>query len=189
MNVDNQVTVTEWVNNYSDMLYGFAMQRIRDSNLAKDLVQDTFLAAWKNVEKYNGEASVKTWLFTILKNKIIDHYRKSSTRLTDELMQKEGDQDIYFDEADHWAKGSYPGNLGVDENSLVEKKEFYSIFTKCKNKLKQVQSAVFTMKYIDGLESEEICKALELSSSNYWVLIHRAKVQLRSCLEANWMAG
>lgn len=78
------------------------MQRVKDTHIAKDLVQETFLAAWRNVDKYNGEASVKTWLFTILKNKIIDQYRKSTTRLTDELNSDEADQDVFFDTAGHW---------------------------------------------------------------------------------------
>jgi RNA polymerase sigma-70 factor (ECF subfamily) len=75
---------------------------------------------------------------------------------------------------------------GVDYNTVIEQKEFYSILELCKSKLKAVQNAVFSMKYLDGIESEEICKELNITSSNYWVLIHRAKLQLRTCLEKNW---
>ncbi len=183
----NEQKATAWVNEYSDILYSYVVQRVKDTHIAKDLVQETFLAAWRNIDKYNGEASVKTWLFTILKNKIIDHYRKASTRLTDELAETEADQSVFFDQSDHWDKNAYPMDWGTKSEGNVESKEFYSILAKCKSKLKEIQAAVFTLKYIEDLTSEEICKELNITPSNYWVLIHRAKIQLRSCLESNWI--
>ncbi len=181
--VKKQHNVTEWVNDYSDQLYNYAVQRVKDRDDANDLVQDTFLAAWRSVDQYTGEASVKTWLFTILKNKIIDHYRRNANRQTTSLSNGE---DHFFDEADHWREGYYPKNWKSEVEGRLETKEFYVVFDGCKNKLKEVHAIVFTMKYLDGLESEEICRVLGLTSSNYWVLIHRAKVQLRTCLEMNW---
>jgi RNA polymerase sigma-70 factor (TIGR02943 family) len=178
---------TEWVNTYSDPLLGFAISRLKDEHLAKDLVQETFIAAWKNIEQYNGEASVKTWLTTILKNKIIDHYRKAATRLTDSLVEHETAQDAFFDSTDHWTKGYYPQDFSINANNQIEKKEFYSILTQCRKKLKAIQDAVFSLKYLDGMDSEKICKELNISPSNYWVLIHRAKVQLRGCIETKWL--
>lgn len=180
-----QLDATKWVNEYSDMLYRFALPRVNDKEIAKDLVQDTFLAAWRNHENYKGEISEKNWLFTILKNKIIDHYRKASTRLTERLPEA-AEKDIFFDDAGHWGTATGPQDWGVDYNKNIESKEFYKILSRCKEKLKEIQNSVFTMKYLDGLESEEICKELNISASNYWVLIHRAKVQLRACLEKNW---
>lgn len=182
----NKVKATEWVNDYSDILYGYTLQRVKDTHLAKDLVQETFLAAWRNVAQYNGEASVKTWLFTILKNKIIDHYRKASTRLTDELSDDRNDA-IFFEADGHWAESAYATDWQTGNSKSVETKEFYSILHQCKKKLKEIQEAVFNMKYLDNMESDEICKELNITPSNYWVLIHRAKVQLRSCLETNWL--
>ena len=176
---------TEWVNSYGDMLYRYALPRVSDSDVAKDLVQETFLAAWRNIEKFKGEISEKNWLFTILKNKIIDHYRKAVNRLTDSFPTM-ADEDPYFEESGHWAKDATPKEWGIDYHNPVESKEFYEVLEKCKSKLKEMQNAVFTMKYLDGMESEEICKALNITPSNYWVLLHRAKVQLRSCLEKNW---
>jgi RNA polymerase sigma-70 factor (ECF subfamily) len=183
----NERKATDWVNEYSDILYNYVAQRVTDTHIAKDLVQETFLAAWRNIDKYNGEASVKTWLFTILKNKIIDHYRKASSRLTDELAESAADESVFFDNANHWDKNAYPLEWGSRPESNLESKEFYSILTNCKKKLKDIQAAVFSLKYMEDLSSEEICKELNITSSNYWVLIHRAKVQLRSCLESNWM--
>ena len=182
-----QLEASRWVNDYGDSLYRYALPRVNDSEVAKDLVQDTFLAAWRNIENYKGQISEKNWLFTILKNKIIDHYRKSSTRLTDRLPEQAKD-DPYFDNADHWTEAAEPSDWGIDYNALIEKKEFYGILQQCKKKLKELQDIAFSMKYLDGYDSEEICKELNISASNFWVLIHRAKVQLRACLEKNWFS-
>jgi len=180
-----QLDAAKWVNEYGDMLYRYALPRVNDSETAKDLVQETFLAAWRNYDNFKGEISEKNWLFTILKNKIIDHFRKASTRLTDNLPGI-ADDDPYFDEKDHWTTASAPRNWNVDTESLIHQKEFYEVLSKCKGKLKEIQNTVFTMKYLDGLESDDICKELNITASNYWVLIHRAKLQLRACLEKNW---
>jgi RNA polymerase sigma-70 factor (TIGR02943 family) len=179
-----QLDAKKWVNDYGDMLYRYALPRVNDGEVAKDLVQDTFLAAWRNYDNFKGEISEKNWLFTILKNKIIDHFRKSSTRLVDSLPDI-SDSDVYF-ENEHWTNSAAPRNWGIDTDSVIDRKEFYQVLAKCKSMLKEIQNTVFTMKYLDGLESEDICKELNITSSNYWVLIHRAKLQLRACLEKNW---
>ncbi len=180
-----QLDATKWVNEYGDMLYRYAIPRVNDKEIAKDLVQDTFLAAWRNHDNFKGEISEKNWLFTILKNKIIDHYRKASTRLTEGL--PDNTNDPFFDEAEHWTEQTGPKEWGIDYTQGVEKREFYEILNRCRKKLKDIQSAVFAMKYLDGLESEEICKELNISASNFWVLVHRAKLNLRACLEKNWV--
>lgn len=175
----------KWVSDYSDILYRFALLRVNDGEVARDLVQETFLAAWRNHDNFKGEISEKNWLFTILKNKIIDHYRKASTRLTQPLNGAD-DNDNFFDDTDHFAAPYIPNEWGVDYNRSIERKEFYEILNACKQKLKDIQGVVFSMKYLDGIESDEICKALNITPSNYWVIIHRAKLQLRTCLEKNW---
>ena len=182
--MSSQLNAEKWVSDYGDMLYRFALARVNDADIAKDLVQDTFLAAWRNYENFKGEISEKNWLYAILKNKIIDHFRKASTRLTD-IMPAMADEGAYFDEAQHWTASAAPNEWNASE-SPIEKKEFYEILRKCKNRLKEIQNTVFTLKYLEGLDSEEICKELNITASNYWVLIHRAKLQLRECLEKNW---
>jgi RNA polymerase sigma-70 factor (TIGR02943 family) len=178
-----QLNATKWVTQYGDMLYRYALPRVNDRDTAKDLVQETFLSAWRNYENFKGEISEKNWLFAILKNKIIDHFRKASTRLTDSFPDI-ADSDSYFDEAEHWRVVSAPRDWRTD--TVIDRKEFYEVLNKCKGMLKEIQNTVFTMKYLDGLESEDICKVLNITSSNYWVLMHRAKLQLRACLEKNW---
>ncbi len=176
---------SRWVADYGDMLYRYAFPRVKDGDIAKDLVQETFLAAWRNHDNFKGEISEKNWLFTILKNKIIDHYRKNAKRVTESLPTAT-EKDEFFDGADHWTPEAAPKDWGGDQSRLVEQKEFLEVLHGCRKKLKPIHDHVFTMKYLDGLESEEICKELGITPSNYWVLIHRAKLHLRSCIEKNW---
>lgn len=176
----------QWVHEYADALYGYAWQRVRNEDIAKDLVQETMLAAWRNMDRYDATQPLKGWLFAILKNKLIDHYRKSAAGLagrTDQLADEVG----FFDEADHWAGGFYPQDWSTRADKQLNTREFYKILHACKNRLKELQAAVFSMKYLDDMDSEEICRELGISSNNYWVLMHRAKVQLRACLEKNWV--
>lgn len=175
----------DWVNSYGDMLYRYALPRVQDADTAKDLVQDTFLAAWRNRDGFKGEISEKNWLFTILKNKIIDHFRKAATRLTGRLSDTT-EENTYFDDNDHWGKAAYPQDWHTGGAAYIEQKEFYAILNACQNKLKALQHMVFTMKYLEDMDSEAICKELGITPSNFWVLIHRAKLNLRACLEKNW---
>jgi len=184
--VKSQAEASQWVYDYSDMLYRYALQRVRSAETAKDLVQDTFLSAWRNYEGYRGEASVKSWLFVILKRKLIDYYRRVAGTVTEALDVDDAGEARFFNRSDHWLRSALPAVWREDEESSLEKSEFYAVLDGCKRKLKEVQSAVFTMKYMEDLDSDEICKVLDLSPSNYWVLLHRAKVQLRACLEMNW---
>ncbi|MFP5042513.1 sigma-70 family RNA polymerase sigma factor [Parasediminibacterium sp. JCM 36343] len=175
----------DWINKYGDILYNYTLQRVSDKGLAEDIVQDTFLSAWKSRETYNAQASEKNWLFAICKNKIIDHYRKKSTS---KVQYGEADTTShFFDDAEHWTKEDQPNEWGINYQQPVETKEFYNILELCKKKLQEMQKNVFVMKYMEDLESDEICKVLNITPSNYWVIIHRAKLQLRKCIEKNWL--
>lgn len=173
----------QWVHEHSDELYGFAFKRLRDHEAARDLVQETLLAAWRNVDAYDPEQPLRAWLFTILRNKLIDHFRKSARQ---NIESQSLDDRHFFDDVDHWKKGAYPQNWQTHQ--VMEQKEFWATLQSCRNKLKQLQQVIFTMKYIDDEDSAAICEALEITQANYWVLMHRAKLQLRSCLEKNWFS-
>ncbi len=175
----------QWVQKYADMLYAYTVVRVTDTGIAEDIVQDTFLSAWKNRASYKGDASEKNWLFSILKNKIIDYYRKNARSIVNTA--REDIPEANFNEAEHWTKDTSPKDWGIDYTETIETKEFYTVLQSCKNKLQKKQQAVFSMKYLEDLDAEEICKVLNISPSNYWVLIHRAKLQLRGCLEKNWI--
>jgi RNA polymerase sigma-70 factor (ECF subfamily) len=173
----------QWVHEHSDELYGFAFKRLRDHEAARDLVQETLLAAWRNVDAYDPEQPLRAWLFAILRNKLIDQFRKTARQ---NIEWESLDDRHFFDDVDHWKKGAYPQNWQTRQ--VMEQKEFWAILQSCRNKLKQLQQVIFTMKYIDDEDSAAICEALEITQANYWVLMHRAKLQLRSCLEKNWFS-
>lgn len=174
----------KWVAKYADTLYAYTIVRVRDAQHSEDIIQNTFLSAWKARGTYKGQASEKNWLYAICKNKIIDHFRKQSGS---PVNAAPGEEDIYFDDSEHWTKEAAPKEWGTDFEQPVESKEFYSTLDKCRQKLKNIQQNVFVMKYMEDLDSDEICKVLAITPSNYWVLIHRAKLQLRKCLEKNWI--
>lgn len=177
-----------WVKNYADYLYSYACTRIDDKELARDLVQETFLAALESWKKFDGRSSEKTWLTSILKNKIFDVYRKKSTASNKQPMSLNGsDTDEFFENSGHWKEGRYPESFGIEEPVAMEDKEFDGILRSCMEKLPPLWKSVFTMKHIDEETSETICARLELTTSNFWVISHRAKVSLRDCLQRNWI--
>jgi RNA polymerase sigma-70 factor (TIGR02943 family) len=182
LDVVNKLNPKEWVDKYSDELFGFVYLRVRDEDTARDLIQDTFLSALRNQQSFKGEISEKNWLYLILKNKIIDHYRKNAkTPLT--RFDDESKLDEFFDEDGHWRKDDLPGKFSFATHNSQFSFEFYEILEKCKRKLNEIQIRLFSLKFVDEVESEEICKEMEISSSNYWVLIHSIKLKIRKCIE------
>ncbi len=183
----------KWVDNYADYLFTYAISRISDEDEARDLVQDTFLSALKGKDNFKGEANEKTWLVSILKRKIIDLYRKNAVRKEQSFEESDSYKvayDHYFRDDDgsrpgHWAGKNNPQPWSEQKTNL-EQGEFRRILVACLSKLPKAWTSVFSMKFMDDESSESICKELGISTSNYWVIIHRAKLQMRECLEKNW---
>lgn len=182
MSETTKLNPKDWVSKYSDELFRFAFIRVGVEETARDLLQDTFLSALRNKDSFKGEISEKNWLYLILKNKIIDHYRKNS-KFQNVRISDDDSEDEFFDEAGHWKKEALPNPFNQTFNKQQHSFEFYEILEKCKKKLTQLQLSLFSMKFLDEIDSEEICKELEISSSNYWVLIHRIKLKIRKCIE------
>ncbi len=183
----------KWIDRYGDILFNYTITRINKREVAEDLVQETFFSAYKARESFQHEASEKTWLIAILKRKIIDHYRKKSTQNELNIFDKDSKDDFmnhFFDKEGgyegHWTDSSSPQEWRKDFQTSVESDEFNAILKNCLGKLSEKTSAVFTLKNMEDLDSDEICKELQISPSNYWVLMHRAKLQLRECMEKNW---
>jgi RNA polymerase sigma-70 factor (TIGR02943 family) len=190
-NTQNSLNPEKWVELYADYLYNFAYYRVNDEEQAQDLVQDTFLSALKARDSYKAQASEKTWLVSILKNKIIDHYKKASTRNESPLqlsVYEAPSYDYFFDKQKmgNWQKESLPKDWAINENNY-DTKEFYKTLESCLKVLPEKWKGVFTMSLLEETDSKLICKELEISSSNFWVIIHRAKLQIRACLEKNWL--
>ncbi len=176
---------SQWVAMYGDMLFRYAVTRVYAREIAEDIVQDTFLSAYSSLDKFKAESSEKTWLFSILKNKIIDHYRKKKTIFI-ETDDSEEQHDDFFEGQGHWDQRMVPHEWADVPSQEVERKEFQLVLQRCMGKLPEQQRTIFTLKYLEDESSDKICKELSINASNYWVVIHRAKLLLRQCLEKNW---
>lgn len=186
----NKVEPHLWVNQYADYLFAYTYLRINDKELAKDLVQETFLGALERLEKFDGLCSEKTWLTAILKNKIFDVYRKKSSGLNRQSLSitTDLDNDEFFDpETGHWKEQHYPATFVVEQPDSLQNKEFLGVLQSCMKHLPPLWVSAFTMKYMDEESTKTICTELKLTSSNFWVIIHRSKVHLRSYLQKNWI--
>jgi len=184
----HKINPDKWVTRYGNLLYQYCLPRINDSVLAEDLVQDTFLSALKSLDSFRGEASEKSWLFTILRNKIIDHYRKKASNPAAATMPDLADlPEGWFTPDGKWVEDKRPGELNISENP-TERKELQKMIEWCKKHLRELQQQVFTLRYQEEMESGEICKVLGISTSNYWILLHRIRLQMRECIERNWFA-
>ncbi len=148
------------------------------------MVQDTFLAAAENIKKFKGESSPKTWLFSILNHKIIDHYRKKinqSVSLDDQSISK------FFDADGNWQESKRPGQWKEeDEKHILDDQEFQLALKNCLDALPDQWNLAVKLKYLTSKNGEEICQELRITTSNFWQIIHRAKLQLRDCVDKNW---
>jgi RNA polymerase sigma-70 factor (TIGR02943 family) len=182
------LNVDSWVDNYTDYLYNFAYYKIGKKEEAEDIVQETFLAAFKGKGNYNGAASEKTWLMAILKNKIVDYYRKPklAESFSSYLDQTEDSfENSFFGQKNHdrWAEDINSNYFSNASDSYLISKEFQKYLHICLDKMPTKLKAVFISKYIEDEKAENICKEFGITSSNYWVIIFRSKTLLRDCLE------
>jgi RNA polymerase sigma-70 factor (TIGR02943 family) len=189
INEINKIDPHKWVGAYADYLYAYAIVRINDEEQAKDLVQETFLAALEKVDKFEGKSSERTWLTAILRNKIVDVYRKKSSGLiTADVNKTEQEQADFFNAEDgHWIREHAPREFGIDAHDPIINKEFNQILQKCMQRLPVLWMSVFTMKHMDNETTDIICAELKLTAANFWVIIHRTKLNLRACLQKNWI--
>lgn len=176
---------SEWVDRYGDYLFRYAMLRLRDRSTAEDLVQETFLAGIKDRSSFSGNSTESTWLVGILKHKIADHFRRQAREspLEDDDLRDPSDPSP-FDGSGHWISG--PANWSGNPADLYHEKKFLDQLTKCLSGLSPNHANAFTLREIEGAETGEICKVLNVTETNLWVILHRARMQLRRCLEINW---
>jgi|TARA_B110000908_G_scaffold171558_1_gene234752 RNA polymerase sigma-70 factor (ECF subfamily) len=178
------LNTNKWIDNYADYLYNYSISRVNNSDLAKDLVQDTFFAGLKSAKNFQGKASERTWLVSILKRKIIDYYRK--------INSKKGQAEVrmsFYEDGENegsWLEERVPQSWDNASEKKIENEELRNQLELCINKLPEKYAMVFRMKTVQEFETEEICKELGITSSNLWVIIHRARTQLRKCMEDNW---
>lgn len=180
-----------WVEEHGDLLFKYALVRLRDAARAEDLVQETFLAALKGGKNFAGRSAEKTWLIGIMKNKIADHFRKASreTSFTDIAFYDGQENDQFV--ADGLSQGSWltdfaPGEWTPEPGANLDNEAFWKVFRECAGKLPKNINAAFCLREIDEIETREVCRILNISENNLWVMLHRARMALRRCLEINW---
>lgn len=181
----NIINPDKWVDSYSDYLYNYTMARVNDVEIAQDLVQETFFAGLKSMKNFKGEASERTWLIAILKRKIIDYYRKiNSNKGKAEVRIKYNDNS----ESDgDWLEEQVSDGQSLNAESTLENEELGEAIHNCLGKLPEKQSEIFKLKTIQGYDTEAICNEYDITASNLWVIIHRARTAMAECLEENWL--
>jgi RNA polymerase sigma-70 factor, ECF subfamily len=176
------------IHTHRGYLLRVAVLQLRDNDLAEDVVQDTLMAALQGAAGFSGRSSLKTWLTGILKHKIVDAIRKKGRGPIVSSLDEESrvdDFDALFDESGHWDNA--PATWG-DPEAELSRNQFFDIVDFCLEKLPPNTARVFMMREVMELEGDEICKELSITSTNLWVILYRARVALRQCLEQNWFA-
>jgi len=176
-----------WVDEHGDVLYRYALERVRKPDVAQDLVQETFFAAMRGYEKFAGQSSVRSWLCGILKHKLCDYYRKRGREtsftdlefLADECAEK-------FVPEGYWVHVNGPREWKPEADEVMHRDEFWKVMRDCLAKLPERVATVFMMREMDEVGSKEICATLSISDSNLWVMLYRARMALRECLAINW---
>jgi len=179
----------KWVETHGDILYRYAIYRVREAQVAEDLVQETFIGALGAASRFKGQSSERTWLIGILKHKIMDHFRTNKREIAESEIAPGGENILenLFNQNGQWKKG--PGDWDDLPEEVVKNKEFMGILRECLDKLSPNARQVFIWRELEYLTGPEICKGMDISSTNFWVLMHRARGALRRCLEINWFGG
>lgn len=176
-----------WLTEHGDYLFRVARRQLHSDALAEDAVQDTLLAALSAQDRYTGAASVRTWLVGILKHKTVDIIRRRvrEVELPYDAEDEEG-LDLLFRRDGHWAEALRPWGSPHTEAEL---NELRTALTECADRLKPLMGQVFSLREAGGMETEAICKELGITPTNCWVLLHRARLFMRHCLELNGYSG
>ncbi|WP_299127258.1 sigma-70 family RNA polymerase sigma factor [uncultured Winogradskyella sp.] len=180
----HHINPNNWISSYSDYLFNYTISRVNDRDMAQDLVSETFLAGLKSMANFKGEASERTWLVSILKRKIIDYYRKinSNKGKAEVRMNYNSDTETEGD----WMEERVADPFDKTAEDKLENSELGNAIHNCLEKLPKKQAEVFKMKTILGHDTETICNGLDITASNLWVIIHRARTALADCMEKNW---
>lgn len=175
----------QWLTLYGDNLYRFAVSRVRDGAVAEDLVQETLLAALDARKRFKGQSSEKTWLMSILKHKIVDYFRRQNReRVLEPLGTDDAGLERIFHRNGHWR--DIPGRWAANPSDQYETKAFLDVFYRCLAALPERIARIFVLREIDGIKGESLCQAMDITPNNSWVMLYRARMGLRRCLDKQW---
>jgi RNA polymerase sigma-70 factor (ECF subfamily) len=181
------------IESHRPYLVRYALSQLRDSQLAEEAVQEALLAGLEGLPKFNGQSSLRTWLTSILRFKVIDLQRRAildrqrleSTDLAGEGME-EAWLDELFDETGHWREAP---QAWANPEAALEQRRFWEAFEKCLDRLPQTGGRVFFKREVLGEDTPAICRSEGITESNCWVILHRARIALRACLEKTWFVA
>lgn len=180
-----EVNPETWVELYSDSLYRYAHSRLRNSDAAEEVVQETFLAGVRYADQFAGRSSEKGWLIGILKRKIVDYVRRRNKhKLTAGYEDETDPTSQLFDAQGNWKPGVF--NWSPSPEEAVELEELRDVVMNCLKGLPQGQADVFTLSVMEEMDSDEICNELGITPTNFWVRMHRARLGLASCVSSKW---
>ena len=180
------------IESHRPYLLRYARAQLRDGELAEEAVQEALVAAMEGIDGFGGKSSLRTWLTSILRFKVFDLQRRASTeRARTELAPEGADDDeawidSLFDATGHWRE---PPRAWGDPEAAFEQRRFWEVFERCLDRLPPANGRVFVRREIVGDDTEAICTAEKITPSNCWVILHRARLALRMCLEKNWFEG
>ncbi len=188
----NRDVLANMLAEFRPVLLGFAQLQLRDAALAEDAVQETLLAALACSDGFSGRSQYRTWVFGILKNKVIDLIRHGQRQISASNWQAEGEDidaaiDRMFSENAHWSSDFRPVAWVAPDQSL-ENKQFWRVLEACLLHLPENTARVFMMREFMEFETPEICRELGVSTTHCHVILHRARASLRRCLESSWFA-
>ncbi|MCA9283565.1 MAG: sigma-70 family RNA polymerase sigma factor [Phycisphaerales bacterium] len=179
------VEADRWLDEHGAALYAYAMRRVRDAALAEDLLQETLLAAIADPDRFEGRSSVRTWLFGILRNKLLDHWRRAGRSLEQTVAGLEAAERLtaekveeLFTDSGSWRR--FPRRLPA---SLAEREEVLAGLQHCLDRLPPRMAETFLLRERHGMPVERLCQDYGTSATNMWQILHRARAALRDCLE------
>ena len=182
-NTPKSVNPDTWVDEHGDYLYRYAWSRLRDSNAAEEVVQEAMLAGVRFSGQYSGKGSERSWLLGILKRKIVDYVRLRQRYDRDGGSIEDSDPTtMLFDRNGQWRAGSMPSA----PDQTVESRELWDVVRESLNHLPKGQADVFMLSVMEEMESDEVCSQLEITPSNLWVRLHRARLGLARCVGSKW---
>jgi len=190
MKETKQQVFEKWVDAYTKNLLQWANYKLNSKENAEDLVQDTFLSAFKAMDNFRNESNPRTWLFTILNNKIVDYFRSKATKREVKTGMSEtiaeGLTNAMFSGDGSWDKEVSFSNWQQEDVKLLDNKAFLELFDQCIDDLPEKWRDLMVNRFILNKETEIIRQELNLTQSNYWQLIHRSKLKLKSCIDKMW---
>jgi RNA polymerase sigma-70 factor (ECF subfamily) len=187
MSIDVVTDPETWVDRHGDVLYRYALLRLRSPDLAADVVQETYVEALRARASFAGRSSERTWLTGILRHKIVDHLRKVGREpAVQEHVSVESLGESPFDHRGRWRVG--PASWGSEPGRQIEAREFWEVFSQCLSKLPQGVADAFFLRELDDLCADEVQQTLGITPTNLWKRLHRARSLLRQCLESGWFS-